>query len=120
MTTQQERIAGWRDALLAAGLPFDEALIFESMPTRDGGKKAPRARRWRRPRPPTAVLCYNDIVAMGATRALSTRGIRPGLDVAVVGFDDIDEAEHNAPPLTTVSADTRAMGARLRGQPARR
>ena len=111
MTTQQERIAGWRDALVAAGLPFDDGLIFESMPTREGGKRAMEA-ALASPRPPTAVFCYNDIVAMGATRALSTRGIRPGRDIGVVGFDDIDEAEHNAPPLTTVSADTRIMGAR--------
>ena len=111
MTTQQERIAGWRDALVAEGLPFDDGLIFESMPTRDGGKKALEA-ALAAAEPPTAVFCYNDIVAMGATRALAMRGIRPGRDVAVVGFDDIDEAEHNAPPLPTVSADTRIMGAR--------
>jgi LacI family transcriptional regulator len=111
MTTQQERIAGWRDAILGASLPFDEGLVFESMPTRDGGRRAIEA-ALASPAPPTAVICYNDIVAMGATRALSTRGLKPGRDMAVVGFDDIDEAEHNAPPLTTVSAETRLMGAR--------
>ena len=49
---------------------------------------------------------------MGATRELNARGIVPGRDIAVVGFDDIAEAEHNAPPLTTVSAETSDMGAR--------
>ena len=49
---------------------------------------------------------------MGATRALTLRGIVVGRDIAVVGFDDIAAAEHNAPPLTTVSADTREMGIR--------
>jgi len=49
---------------------------------------------------------------MGATRALALRGITVGRDIAVVGFDDIIDAEHNAPPLTTVSADTREMGMR--------
>lgn len=49
---------------------------------------------------------------MGAARALTVRGIRVGIDFALVGFDDIVEAEHNAPPLTTVNADTRTMGAR--------
>lgn len=111
MTTQQERLSGWRDALTAAGLPSDPDLVFETMPTRDGGRQGLEA-ALALPRPPTAFFCYNDIVAMGATRALATRGIRPGLDIAVVGFDDIAEAEHNAPPLTTVNADTRAMGAR--------
>ena len=64
------------------------------------------------PRPPTAVLCYNDIVAIGATRELNVRGIQAGRDFAVVGFDDIAEAEYNAPPLTTINADTREMGRR--------
>ncbi len=58
------------------------------------------------------MLCYNDIVAMGVTRGLAQHGLKPGVDVAVVGFDDIAEAEHNAPPLTTVNADTRELGAR--------
>jgi LacI family transcriptional regulator len=111
MTTQQERLEGYRDALDGAGLPYDPAMIFESMPTRDGGREG-LAKALGTERPPTAFFCYNDIVAMGATRALSMRGIRPGADVAVVGFDDIAEAEHNAPPLTTVNADTREMGAR--------
>jgi LacI family transcriptional regulator len=111
MTTQQERVGGWRDALAGAGILADESLIFETMPTREGGREAVE-RALALARPPTAVACYNDIVAMGATRALSRRGLTPGVDMAVVGFDNIAEAEHNAPPLTTVSADTRALGAR--------
>ncbi|MDQ0474808.1 LacI family DNA-binding transcriptional regulator [Labrys wisconsinensis] len=111
MTTQRERVSGYRDALQAAGLPFDEALVFESMPTRAGGVEAVTA-ALASPLRPTAVVCYNDIVAMGATRALTVRGVRVGVDFAVVGFDDIVEAENNAPPLTTMNADTRQMGAR--------
>lgn len=111
MTTQQERAGGWQDALTAAGIPFDPALVFESAPTRAGGREAIE-RVLTSPRPPTAVFCYNDIVAIGATRALVTRGMVPGRDMAVVGFDDIAEAEHNAPSLTTVNADTKEMGAR--------
>ena len=111
MTTQRERISGYRDALIAAGLPLQDELIFESMPIRAGGAEA-LAAALASPLKPTAAFCYNDIVAMGATRALSLRGIRVGVDFAVIGFDDIVEAEHNAPPLTTVNADTRLMGTR--------
>lgn len=111
MTTQQERLGGWRDALTGAGILADESLVFETMPTRQGGREAVD-RALALPRPPTAVACYNDIVAMGATRAFASRGVSPGVDIAVVGFDDIAEAEHNAPPLTTVNADTRFLGAR--------
>ncbi|GLS18622.1 LacI family transcriptional regulator [Labrys miyagiensis] len=111
MTTQRERISGYRDALIAAGLPLRDELIFESMPTRAGGAES-LAAALASPLKPTAAFCYNDIVAMGATRALGLRGIRVGIDFAVIGFDDIVEAEHNAPPLTTVNADTRIMGTR--------
>lgn len=111
MSTQQERVSGWRDALSGEGLVADESLIIESAPTRLGGREAIAA-ALALPKPPTAVMCYNDIVAMGATRELRARGITPGRDFAVVGFDDIAEAEHNAPPLTTVNADTREMGRR--------
>lgn len=111
MTTQQERLSGWREALNGWGLAAEETLIFEAPPTRDGGRLAVE-RALAEPRPPTAFACYNDIVAMGVTRAQTLRGAVVGRDVAVVGFDDIAAAEHNAPPLTTVSADTRAMGMR--------
>ncbi|MGN8112905.1 LacI family DNA-binding transcriptional regulator [Labrys sp. 22185] len=111
MTTQKERISGYRDALIAAGLPLTDELICEAMPTRAGGAEAIAA-ALASPHRPTAAFCYNDIVAMGATRALGLRGIRVGVDFAVIGFDDIVEAEHNAPPLTTVNADTRIMGTR--------
>jgi LacI family transcriptional regulator len=111
MTTQRERVAGWRAALNGWGLAADESLIFEVPPRRDGGRIAIE-RAFDSPQPPTAFACYNDVVAMGATRALALRGIVVGRDIAVVGFDDIADAEHNAPPLTTVSADTREMGMR--------
>ena len=111
MTTQQERVGGWRDALNAWGVAADESLVFETPPTREGGRAAIE-RALAAARPATAFVCYNDIVAMGATRALTERGVAPGRDIAVVGFDDIAAAEHNAPPLTTVSANTREMGLR--------
>jgi len=109
MTTQQERVSGWREALNAFGFAADSSLIIESAPTRAGGRLA-IAGALSLARPPTAVLCYNDIVAIGTTRELNVRGIHPGRDFGVVGFDDIAEAEYNAPPLTTINADTREMG----------
>jgi LacI family transcriptional regulator len=109
MTTQRDRAAGWRDALNAAGRAADETLVFDSPPTRDGGREAIE-RAMALPQPPSAVLCYNDIVAMGVTHALAERGLVVGRDIGVVGFDDIAEAAHSAPPLTTVNADTREMG----------
>jgi LacI family transcriptional regulator len=111
ITTQQERVSGWREALNAGGVAADSTLVIESAPTRAGGRLAIE-QALSLARPPTAVLCYNDIVAIGATRELNVRGVRPGRDFGVVGFDDIAEAEYNAPPLTTINADTREMGRR--------
>jgi LacI family transcriptional regulator len=109
MTTQRERIAGYRDAMAQAGLRHDDELVFESMPTRVGGREAVEA-ALKSARRPTAYICYNDIVAIGASFALSERGFTVGSDVGVIGFDDIAEAQHNAPPLTTVDAHTRQLG----------
>ncbi|MGD2205269.1 MAG: LacI family DNA-binding transcriptional regulator [Anaerolineae bacterium] len=52
--------------------------------------------------PPTAVVAYNDLMALGAISAVQKRGLVVGDGVAVTGFDDIPLAEHSHPPLTTV------------------
>src|SRR5258708_4294964 len=89
----EERIAGYRDALAAAGLPADEALVIEVPPNRDGGIAAvPRCLELGEP--PTAVMCFNDAVGLGVCLALKQRGLEPRLDVALLGFGDIAEARH--------------------------
>ncbi|MBN9008659.1 MAG: substrate-binding domain-containing protein, partial [Rhizobiales bacterium] len=62
---------------------------------------------------PTAVLCYNDICAFGVMLGLADRGLTPGRDMAVIGFDNLAEAALYRPALTTV-----AVGGRLIGQEA--
>jgi DNA-binding LacI/PurR family transcriptional regulator len=61
--------------------------------------------------PTSAVIAYNDLVAIGLIRALIGMGARVPQDVSVVGFDNIFAAELVTPPLTTVAAPLRAMGA---------
>ncbi|EAR51297.1 putative phosphoenolpyruvate carboxykinase regulator transcription regulator protein [Oceanicola granulosus HTCC2516] len=58
----------------------------------------------------TAVLCFSDMIAIGALRALHEAGRAPGRDVSVVGFDDLDEAQYATPPLTTVRIDLPELG----------
>ena len=55
--------------------------------------------------PPDAVFCFNDLLALGALRALHEAGLRVPEDVAVVGFDDIEDGRYSAPTLTTVAPD---------------
>jgi DNA-binding LacI/PurR family transcriptional regulator len=58
----------------------------------------------------TAVVCYNDLVAIGLCRALAELGLRVPDDVAIVGFDDIPLLEYFPVPLTSVRIPTRRMG----------
>ncbi|GGF77651.1 transcriptional regulator [Azorhizobium oxalatiphilum] len=59
---------------------------------------------------PTALVCYNDVVALGVMLALAERGLTPGKDVAVVGCDDVAEAGLSRPALTTFTTDPRVVG----------
>ena len=59
----------------------------------------------------TAMVCYNDIAAIGAVRALRERGLRVPEDISVVGFDDIQSAAYQNPSLTTIRQPLRCMGA---------
>lgn len=114
ITTQQERYAGYCDALRAADLPISRDLVFETEVSKAGGAEA-MDRALASPAGPTAATCYNDLIAIGATRALAMRDMRAGRDFAVVGFDDLDEAKDNFPPLTTIDAETFEMGGRAAG-----
>jgi LacI family transcriptional regulator len=51
---------------------------------------------------PTAILCSNDVTAIGVLRAAFIEGLRVPDDLSVIGLDDIDFAEFTLPPLTTV------------------
>lgn len=59
---------------------------------------------------PTAVTCFNDLVAMGVIRALAELGLRVPDDVSVIGFDDIQSAAYLSVPLTTVKQPMREIG----------
>ena len=59
---------------------------------------------------PTAIACFNDLVAFGAMSALAELGLEVGRDIAVVGIDDTDEAQVSSPPLTTVTNNAKILG----------
>jgi LacI family transcriptional regulator len=90
-------------------LSVDEALLPTSPTTRDGGHRAILSLLTEH-EPPTAALCYNDVVAFGVMLGLQARGLIPGQDFAVIGFDDIAEAALWHPPLTTVSIAAHQIG----------
>jgi LacI family transcriptional regulator len=107
----QQRLAGLREGLAAAGLRFDPALHVRGHSSAQGGLAVgalldlPPAQR------PTGVFCFNDRMAMGAFRAARTRGLRVPDDLSVVGFDDQQFiASELDPPLTTVRIPHPEMG----------
>ena len=103
--TAQLRTSGYRQAHSRMGLAVDERLI---VPTprfhRRLGLEA-MERLLALPDPPDAVFCYNDLLALGAMRALTRAGRRIPDDVAVIGIDDIEEGQYSTPSLTTVAPD---------------
>ncbi|MDE2016932.1 MAG: LacI family DNA-binding transcriptional regulator [Hyphomicrobiales bacterium] len=105
IATHRERVDGYRRALAEVGVAFDPSLVIEAPPMRESGEQVV-ARALALPAPPRAALCFNDLTAIAAMSALQRRGLRPGADFAIVGFDDIEEGAHVDPPLTTVSMQT--------------
>lgn len=111
MVVREERLAGYRDALGDAGLDFDASLVVETPPTRAGGSGATSG-LLALADPPTAALCFNDVVAIGVVRALTAAGRRVGRDFGVVGFDDIEDAGNLMPSLTSVAVGAEGLGER--------
>lgn len=108
--TCQERRQGYAQALQGAGITVDEELMIDSTPTRQGGATA-AIKMLAQGKKVTAAVCFNDIVAFGAMNTLAAHHIEVGRDFSIIGFDNIGESEFYKPPLTTVSAHTRALGA---------
>jgi LacI family transcriptional regulator len=106
-----ERFQGYRAALVDAGLEASDELVIGSAPSRAGGVAAVE-RALSLAVQPTAALCFNDAVAFGACDGLRAKRMEPGVDFAVVGFDDVIEAKTAVPALTTVSVDPQGMGRR--------
>jgi len=96
------RLRGYREALEANGIPYDEALVGPSMAWhRESGARSMRELLGRGAEF-DAVFAFNDTLALGAMRALLEAGRRVPEDVAVIGFDNIDEAQYTVPSLSTV------------------
>ena len=105
---EHERFAGYKDALRAARLNCDPALVTCGDFTLESGEAA--AALYLSRTLPDAIFACNDEMAMGLIRGLSAAGVAVPRDVSVAGFDDIEFAEAYNPPITTVRQARREIG----------
>jgi LacI family transcriptional regulator len=105
-----QRHDGYRDALAAGGLAYDPDLVIHCGSSPAEGYQAMQQLLAQR-QPPTAVFVHNDILALGALRAIEDGGLCVPRDVSIVGYDDIANAAYLTPALTTVRIPKEEMGA---------
>ena len=110
----RDRLAGVRLAAGEAGIAADSIPVIETTYLIESGAQAFRQIMARTPRP-TAVLCGNDVLAIGALKAAKEMGLSVPEDVSITGFDDIELASLAEPALTTVHVPHREMGRRAAG-----
>ncbi len=103
MTDSRERLEGYRSALRQRGAQFRESLVVFTHPAELNGYGAMLELFDRNTsRRITAVFAAGDLLAMGALAAAKSMGLKVPADLSVMGLDDIEDAAHFDPPLTTV------------------
>ncbi|NLS04071.1 substrate-binding domain-containing protein [Rhizobium sp. P32RR-XVIII] len=103
----QERVDGFRDAMLSRNL---DPRILIHFPTQLGEIANATHLLFDQATRPTAVICFNHIVALGLSAGLHDRGLTIGRDLSLVGFDDVADAEAIRPKLTSVATGPVAIG----------
>ena len=119
-----ERLDGVRQALAARGITLAPGRVVEKPYTLTAGREGLREVMRGTPRP-TAVVCGNDVIAIGALAECLAQGLAVPRDISVTGFDDLEMSAVVTPPLTTVHFPTADLGtfagrhllARLTGKP---
>lgn len=101
LVIHQQRLGGFLLGMQTQGLSIHPEYFQPGDLTRQGGYDAAR-QLLALPEPPTAIVCINDLTALGVLRAASEAGLQVGRNLAVTGFDGIDESAYSDPPLTTI------------------
>ena len=108
-STGAERLQGYLDALRAAGLQPDPALIREGDFKQESGRVLARQLLALTPRP-SALFCTNNLMTVGALQTLGEQGVRMPADLSLVGYDDMEWWTLTHPPLTTVGQPVYELG----------
>jgi LacI family transcriptional regulator/LacI family repressor for deo operon, udp, cdd, tsx, nupC, and nupG len=110
--SNQYRLKGYQDALEAAGIASDPALIFTPHTSEDHAKGGEASFEPLLTAGATAVFCFNDTTAIGLLAACYKRGVSVPDTLSIIGFDDIDIAAYTIPPLTTIRQPRFELGQR--------
>lgn len=105
-----QRIAGTRQGLRDRGLQLQDDQIIEAAYTHAAAREALRTFINVDQGRPTAIICGNDVLAMGALIEAQAHGIAVPDELSITGFDDLPLAAHLNPPLTTIVVPAEAMG----------
>lgn len=106
----RSRCVGYKTAMEKAGLPIKDEYILTLGTTLNGAYEDMLKYLDKMQRVPTAFYADNDMIALGAMKALQEKGHRISEDVSIVGFDDLPFSEISSPPLTTLRVPKREMG----------
>jgi LacI family repressor for deo operon, udp, cdd, tsx, nupC, and nupG len=106
-----DRLAGIKSVLAEEGIVFDEAMLVGGSYKIETGVEGVQ-QLLTRIQPPTAIICFNDDIAIGALYAIKKHGLRVPQDISVTGFDNVRVAAYMDPPLTTVDQPAYQMGRR--------
>jgi len=110
ISTIQERIKGYLEALRSHNIDVDDSLIVREGSKIEAAVKATEA-LFKINAPPTAIFCSNSLMSMGVLIGLKKLSKKVPEEVAVIGFDDLEWSEALNPPLTVVSQPNYAIGA---------
>ncbi|MFF8904392.1 LacI family DNA-binding transcriptional regulator [Streptomyces olivaceoviridis] len=111
LSTTSERVSGYQEGLIAAGLAYDERLLVSGNSESTGAERA-TADLLALPDPPTALVTANNAMTIGALRALRRHGRSVPDDLALCCFDDFAWADLFSPRLTAIAQPSRELGAR--------
>jgi LacI family transcriptional regulator len=109
LRTAADRLQGYREMLLAAGIPFDPDLVLDGR-YRETEAYAATLRLLTASNPPTALFATNNVMTIGVMRAIADAGLACPRDISVVGIDDFPWAGAFTPRLTTVAQPVADMG----------
>lgn len=104
----QDRLKGYLNALNKHDLKTDKDLIVKGDYCYESGRRG-AAKLLALAQPPTAIMCSNDTMALGAMKAIREKGLFVPDDISLTGFDDIDVAAQVYPHLTTIAAPLKEM-----------